>query len=128
MLTILPEDNPKLIASYNPKTENAALLVSKSGGREVGHIVVEQRDDCLFIIGFSIRGFDLSQKADPAHYADADAILRAAGSYALNRNLYLVCCEKEEYYPLLKQFDFKEFDNYLSINLTQLFKLRKNCF
>ena len=127
MFTILPKNDPQLVASYGPQTDDTALLVYEDREENVGHIVMERRGDCFFIIGLSFKDFDLSQAPTPVQRADADALLRAAGSYAVNRAVSVLCCDKEEYFSLLRLFGFKEIDNYLALNLQDLFKVCKNC-
>ena len=127
MLTILPEKNEDLLDIYKPQTDNAALLVSRNGSEEIGHIATEQRADIIYIIGFHLNGFDLQSKPNFGQHTDADALLRAAGSYALNRAIYIINCEVPEYFTLLRRFGFEETDSYLSISLKQLLKTCKNC-
>lgn len=126
MLTILPHNDEKIISACNPQTDNATMFLSKNGENEIGHIVVEQIKSELNIIGFELYGCDDYDNLPPAQFVDADCLLRSAGSYALNRNVYYLNCSLEQFYALFKRLGFKENDNKLTINLQQLFKVCKN--
>lgn len=126
MLTILPCKDEKTVRKFNPKTDNATALVSKNGDEMIGYIVLEQVGSKIEVIGFELNGCESLDKLTSSQYADVDSLLRSAGSYALNRNVYYINCKKKEYFAMLKQFGFSENDNILTINLQQLFKVCKN--
>ncbi len=121
MLTInITEDKEVLKKCEN---DNASILMCKSDGVEKGYIAFEQIGYILHIVGFEVYYVDENGAED---LVTADALLRSLGSYAMNHSCFYIQCSKKELYPLLKKFSFAENDNYLTINLQQLFKVCKN--
>ena len=57
----------------------------------------------------------------------AEYLIRAAGSYGLNRYILALETENKSFYNVFKQFGFAEVDNKLSIQLKVLFKKCENC-
>ncbi len=122
MLTILPTENAEIINKCNSST--ASVLLCKEDDIDKGYVAFEQNGYVIDIVGFEIYGADAELKG--ADYIIADSILRSLGSYALNHSCFYIQCSKKELFWILKKFSFAENDNYLTINLQQLFKVCKN--
>lgn len=127
MVTVLPSKDMEIIKKCSPKSENAEALVSKEKGIELGYICVEQNDkDKLEIIGMELYYCGKTNELSQKDRLDGELLVRAAGSYALNRNLWAMECDRAELVPLLCQLGFQQIDGIARINLNQLFKVCKN--
>lgn len=126
MLTILPTQDQELITQYGPATGDGVALVSKNNDRLVGHIVLEPKGSVLDIIGFSLEGCDGYDALTPDRKTDTDCLLRAAGSYALNRNVYYLECGKSQYFGAFLPFGFTRQEDKIVIHLKELFKVCKH--
>ncbi len=126
MLTILPSKDKEIIEKCRPETDLAEALVSREKGQELGYICVEQVGDVLKIIGMELYYCADMKKLSQKDRIDGDCLVRAAGSYALNRNISIMESEKEELFDLLLQLGFRQIDDKVRINLSQLFKPCKN--
>lgn len=126
MLTILPSDDKEIINKCSPQTEFPKALISREKGQEIGYICVEQVGDVLKIIGIELYYCINPEKLTQKDRIDGDCLVRAAGSYALNRNLCVMESDKPELFSLLIQLGFQQIDDKVRINLSQLFKPCKN--
>lgn len=126
MLTILPSDDKEIINKCNPQTEFPKALISREKGQEIGYICVEQVGDVLKIIGMELYYCINPEKLTQKDRIDGDCLVRAAGSYALNRNLCVMESDKPELFAMLNQLGFQQIDDKARINLSQLFKPCKN--
>lgn len=126
MLTILPSEDKEILKKCCPKTDRAQVLVSAEKGQEIGYICVEQNGSVLDIIGMELYYCLNTKNLSRKDRIDGDCLIRAAGSYALNRNLWVMESEKRELFGLLIQLGFREIDDKVIINLNQLFKPCKN--
>lgn len=115
MLTIKPVEN---------KESSVITLLCEEDGVEKGYISFVQNGYILEIVGFEVYYSDKELNGE-AHII-ADTLIKSLGSYALNHSCFYIQCAKEELYWILKKFSFAENDNYLTINLQQLFKVCKN--
>ncbi len=122
MLTISPTEDAKILKICD--SAKATVLLCKDDSVDKGYIAFEQNGYVLDIVGFDVYGADLALAGD--YHIIADSLLRALGSYALNHSCFYIQCSKLELYWILKKFSFAENDNYLTINLQQLFKVCKN--
>lgn len=131
MFTILPIQNKELLNSYGPTNDTAALLSYTDNGREIGHIALERRDDAIFIIGFSLLGldtnFDLITDLDAKQKEDIMWLVRSAGSYAVNRGLCMLCCDRVQYYSIFLNVGFVPKDDIIILNLEKIFTKCENC-
>lgn len=117
----------EIISKCRPDTDTAEALVFREKGIEIGYICVEQKNrDALNIIGLELYycgGLkDLSRK----DRENCELLIRAAGSYGLNRELFAMESDRTELVELLCQFGFQQIDGKARINLHQLFKGCKN--
>lgn len=127
MVTVLPSKDMKIIEKCRPETDNAEALVSKEKGIELGYICVEQTEKGkLEIIGMELYYCGNTQSLSGKDRLDGELLVRAAGSYALNRNLWTMECGRKELVPLLCQLGFQQIDGMAKINLNQLFNVCKN--
>ena len=122
MLTISPTEDAKILKICD--STKATVLLCKEDSVDKGYVAFEQNGYVLDIVGFDVYGADLALTGD--YYIIADSLMRALGSYALNHSCFYIQCSKLELYWILKKFSFAENDNYLTINLQQLFKVCKN--
>lgn len=122
MLSILPAQDKEILKKCG--SENATVLLCKEDEKEKGYVAFEQVGYVIHILGFEV--YDAAEKPIGRDYITADAILRSLGSYAVNHSCFYIQCSKKELFPMLKNLGFAQNDNYLTINLQQLFKVCKN--
>lgn len=131
MFTILPIENKELLNSYRPTNDTATLLSYTENGSEIGHIALEKRDDAIFIIGFSLLGldtnFNLITELTAKQREDVMWLVRSAGSYAVNRGLCMLCCDRVEYYSVFLNVGFVSQNNIITLNLEKIFTKCENC-
>lgn len=126
MFSVLPINDEKIISSCNPQTDSATVLMFNEDDNQVGYIVIEQIKSTLHIIGLSLKDCADYSNLTPNQTVNLDILLRSAGSYALNRNIFYINCNKLQLFPVLAKYGFTQVDKYLTINLKQLFKVCKN--
>ena len=126
MINILPSKDSKIKKKCCPETDCAEALISREKGQEIGYICVEQIDSILKIIGMELYYCPNTEKLSQKDRIDGDCLVRAAGSYAWNRDISVMECEKKELFHLLVQLGFQQIDDKVMINLSQLFKPCKN--
>lgn len=124
MLTILPvKDEAKLkelISEYTISGENPDALIMEQSGTVLGLIVISLAPGAAFIDGIKL--------FDNACDYDLEALIRAAGSYAVNRRVLNLVCgkpfinESPEYRVKLIKIGFKEKDGSFLTELAELFK------
>ncbi len=122
MLTIKTEQNAEILQKC--KSENAKILMCKEDGVEKGYVAFEQNGYVLDVVGFEVYYSDKELKGES--YIIAETLIKALGSYGLNHSCFYIQCSKKELYDILLKFSFAQTDNYLTINLQQLFKVCKN--
>ncbi|MDO4748430.1 MAG: hypothetical protein Q4A12_04550 [Eubacteriales bacterium] len=122
MLTIKSVENESIIKKCG--VDNATILLSEEDGIEKGYIAFTQTGYVIDIVGFEVYYSEEELKGEA--YTVADALIKSLGSYALNHSCFYIECSRKELFSLLKNFDFAQNDNSLTINLQQLFKVCKN--
>lgn len=115
MLTIKPKVN---------SDNNSTVLMCSEDGVEKGYIAFAQRGYVLDVLGFEV--YYATDDLQGEAYVIADTLIKSLGSYALNHSCFYIECHNPQLFTLLKKFEFAENDNYLTINLQQLFKVCKN--
>lgn len=127
MFTVKPEADTELLNKFSPKTDKATVLVYNENGEYKGCIAFEPQEDMLDIIGFELVGQDDIITNYNKCFMDIDLLMRSLGSYALNHGAFLLKCAKSEYFDFFVRYGFKNIDNYLTMDLKELFKPCKNC-
>lgn len=126
MLTVLPSEDEKILKKYPAKTDTGIVLIGKVNNKEIGYIVVENIGYILKIIGFKLVDCKDYKNTTKEEEIYTDCLLRAAGSYGFNRNMYYVESDLIELDELFFKFGFiKTEDNILKTNLQKIFK--QNC-
>ncbi|MBQ4128910.1 MAG: hypothetical protein IJD68_03975 [Ruminococcus sp.] len=122
MLTIKTEQNSEILKKCG--CENATVLMCKEDGVEKGYIAFVQNGYVLDIVGFEVYYSEKELKGEA--YIIAQTLIKSLGSYGLNHSCFYIQCSKKELFDMLLKFSFAQNDNYLTINLQQLFKVCKN--
>ena len=126
MLTILPEKDKQLMISvFNGREEGSrdpAVLVARDGEKTLGHIAVRVRERTLWIVDFSLAQIDDYTALQGENRRLADYLIKAAASYAMNRNVFRMESDVEKIYPLLKDFGFLDFNKNVCVDLAHLIK------
>lgn len=131
MLCVKPVDEKRTVKDafekYNIKSQNARLLLAEENGRTVGLEVVEVQNTRLNILALDITDCEDYNNPTRDNLEIAEYLIRAAGSYALNRMLLGLDCTLFELEGLLKRFNFKQNEHKISVDLKVLFKKCENC-
>jgi hypothetical protein len=127
MLTILPEKDTDYARSVLLPLEEggvfADLLVAREGQAWYGSICVCAEEHALRLLKIELPK-DLSEE-ETLFYADA--LLRSAASYAINRCLFQMDCVEQSCFPILHRFGFEQIHDKMAIEINRLIKKCKNC-
>lgn len=131
MLTILPEKNP---AVFQPILERCAadgqepaVLTAKEGGKQVGQVVVDCKHYSLRILELTLMGKEDLTDLSVLDKQLVDSLIKAAASYALNRNVFTMKSAYTPAFPLYQQFGFQQCDGIFRMDLSRLLKNCTNC-
>ena len=132
MLTIMPEKDkhvfePILEKCRTKGKEALAVLTAKDEEKNVGYVAVGISERTLWILDFRIIGVEDYQGIPRETRQLADSMIKAAASYAMNRNVFRMECGVKPIYPLLEDFGFQKFHENLCIDLAHLIKRCGNC-
>ena len=127
MITVKPTDNKELINKYG--RENAAYLIMREEDKEIGFIAVAPFKSTYEILDMSLSIDKPLKREEGECYAPFTAnelglveiLLRAAGSYAVNKDVWSLCIGDKAYFDLLKKFEFIKSGNFLVLYLNKLF-------
>lgn len=127
MITVKPTDNTELINQYG--RENAAYLIMREEGREIGFIAVAPFKSTYEILGMSLSIDKPLKREEGKSFAPLTAnelglveiLLRAAGSYAFNKDCWSLSIRDKAYFDLLKKFEFTASGDFLVLYLNKLF-------
>ena len=127
MITVKPTDNTELIKKY--ERENTAYLIMREEDKEIGYIVIAPYKSTYEILDMSLDiGKSLKREAD-AQYSPLNAtelglveiLLRAAGSYAFNKDFWSLSVRDKSYFDLLNKFEFVLSGEFMVLYLNKLF-------
>lgn len=131
MLCVKPDDNKTftepILKSCKIKGTEPRVLHCIENGITKGYIVVDKIGGILNIPDFCIMANPTLINLSADDKEIAEYLIRAAGSYGLNRYILALETENKSFYNVFKQFGFAEVDNKLSIQLKVLFKKCENC-
>lgn len=131
MLCVKPCDDQGTVSNILNKCKIAGteprVLLCTEYGKTLGYIVVDKTGGILNIPSFSITDCKDYENPNKDDKEIAEYLIRAAGSYGLNRYILALETNNKEYYSIFKLLGFKEIDNKLSISLKLLFKKCENC-
>lgn len=127
MITVKPTDNSELINQYG--RENAAYLIMREEDKEIGFIAIAPFKSTYEILDMSLSIDKPLKREVGKSYAPFTAnelglveiLLRAAGSYAVNKDSWSVCIRDKAYFDLLKKFEFIPSGDFLVLYLSKLF-------
>ena len=127
MITVKPTDSQELINQYG--RENAAYLIMREEDKEIGFIAMAPFKSTYEILDMSLSIDKPLKREEGKEFAPLNAnelglveiLLRAAGSYAFNKDCWSLCVRDKSYFDLLKKFEFINSGDFLVLYLNKLF-------
>lgn len=128
MLTILPDKEfVPTEQNISSKSKDFSTLVAKNGQEIIGYITIDIISCSVKILDFSITGCTQYDRLNTEQYQLADALLKAAASYGMNRNVFHMESDYKDVFDLLKAFGFKQLNDKFGIEVYDLIRKCKNC-
>ncbi len=127
MITVKPTDNTELINKYG--RENAAYLIMREEDKEIGFVAIAPFKSTYEILDMSLSIDKPLKREEGKPFVPLTAnelglveiLLRAAGSYAFNKDCWSLCIKDKSYFDLLKKFEFIPSGDFLVLYLNKLF-------
>ena len=127
MITVKPTDNLELINQYG--RENAAYLIMCEEDKEIGFVAIAPFKSTYEILDMSLVIDKPLKREEDKEYVPLNAnelglveiLLRAAGSYAFNKDCWSLCVKDKSFFDLLKKFEFTASGDFLVLYLNKLF-------
>ncbi|MBR3988065.1 MAG: hypothetical protein IKK10_02040 [Clostridia bacterium] len=127
MITVKPTDNAELINQYG--RENAAYLIMREEQQEIGYIAIAPFKSTYEIIDMSLSIDKPLRREEGKVYAPfttnelglVEILIRAAGSYAFNKDCWSLSVKDKSYFDLLKKFEFVPTGDFLVLYLNKIF-------
>lgn len=127
MITVKPTDNSDLLGQYG--RENTAYLIMREEDKEIGFVAIAPYKSTYEILDMSLFIDKPLKREDGKDYAPLNAnelglieiLIRAAGSYAFNKDCWSLCVRDKSYFDLLKKFEFTASGEFLVLYLNKLF-------
>lgn len=127
MITVKPTDNLELINQYG--RENAAYLIMREEDKEIGFVAIAPFKSTYEILDMSLAIDKPLKREEDKEYVPLNAnelglveiLLRAAGSYAFNKDCWSLCVKDKSFFDLLKKFEFTASGDFLVLYLNKLF-------
>lgn len=127
MITVKPTDNNELINQYGK--ENAAYLIMREENQEIGYVAIAPYKSTYEILDMSLSIDKPLRREEGKDYAPLNAnelglveiLLRAAGSYAFNKDSWSLCVKDKSFFDLLSKFEFMPSGEYMVLYLNKLF-------
>lgn len=127
MITVKPTDNPSLINQYG--RENAAYLIMREEDKEIGYIALAPFKSSYEILEMSLDINKSLKREEGKEYTPltvnelglVEILIRAAGSYAFNKDCWSLCVGDKAYFDILKKFEFIKSGEYLVLYLNKIF-------
>ncbi len=127
MITVKPSDEKERINVYG--RADAACLVMREEGVEIGFIAIAPFKSTYEILEMQLSSDKPLKRQENQDYSPLNAnelglveiLLRAAGSYAVNKESWSLCVRDRDYFRLLKKFEFIPSGEFLVLYLNKLF-------
>lgn len=127
MITVKPTDNKDLINQYG--RENTAYLIMREEEKEIGYIAIAPFKSTYEILDMSLQIEKPLKREEGKDFAPLNAnelglveiLLRAAGSYAFNKDFWSISVKDKAYFDLLKKFEFAPMGDFMVLYLNKLF-------
>lgn len=127
MITVKPTDNLDLINQYG--RENTAYLIMREEDKEIGFVCIAPFKSTYEILDMSLNIEKPLEREEGKEYAPLNAnelglveiLIRAAGSYAFNKDSWSLCVKDKSYFELLKKFEFTPSGDFMVLYLNKLF-------
>lgn len=127
MITVKPTDNNELINQYGK--ENAAYLIMREEDQEIGYVAIAPYKSTYEILDMSLSIDKPLRREEGKDYTPLNAnelglveiLLRAAGSYAFNKDCWSLCVKDKSFFDLLSKFEFMPSGEYMVLYLNKLF-------
>lgn len=127
MITVKPTEDKELINKYG--RENTAVLIMRQESKEIGYVAIAPFMSTYEILDMHLDIDKPLKRAEGESYAPLSAnelglveiLLRAAGSFAINKNSFSLCTRDKLYFDLLSKFQFIKNGEYLVLYLSKLF-------
>ncbi len=127
MITVKPTDNLDLINQYG--RENTAYLIMREEDKEIGFVCIAPFKSTYEILDMSLNIEKPLKREEGKDYAPLNAnelglveiLIRAAGSYAFNKDSWSLCVKDKSYFELLKKFEFTPSGDFMVLYLNKLF-------
>ena len=111
MLTILPEKDQKFVARALADCgtlETPAVLTARGGEKTLGFVALDITAQKLRLLKLELDHAPDFVHLSPMDRPMLDGLLKAAASYALNREIFYLECENKELFPFLLRYGFQE--------------------
>lgn len=127
MITVKPTDNAELINKYG--RENAAYLIMCEEDKEIGFVAIAPFKSSYEILDMGLSIDKPLKREDGKTYAPFNAnelglveiLIRAAGSFAFNKDFWSLCVKDKSYFDLLKKFEFTPSGDFMVLYLNKIF-------
>ena len=127
MITVKPTDNKDLINKYG--REDTAYLIMREEEKEIGYIVLAPFKSTYEILDMNLFIEKSLRREEGEEFAPLNAnelglveiLLRAAGSFAFNKDFWSVSIRDKAYFDLLKKFEFTPSGDFMVLYLNKLF-------
>lgn len=127
MITVKPTDNKELINKYG--RENTAYLIMREEDKEIGYVALAPYKSTYEILDMSLTIDKPLKREEGKEYAPLNAnelglveiLIRAAGSFAFNKDCWSLCIRDKSYFDLLKKFEFNTTGEFMVLYLNKLF-------
>lgn len=127
MITVKPTDNTELINKYG--RENTAYLIMREENEEIGFVAIAPFKSSYEIIDMELSIDKPLKREEGKVYAPFNAnelglveiLIRAAGSFAFNKDFWSLCVKDKSYFDLLKKFEFTPSGDFMALYLNKLF-------
>lgn len=130
MLTIFPLDNEvykrEILKNYSFGGMEQSVLIMKENGIELGYIVIDVDKYKIYILDIVFINIkDLKFKAENKELLDF--IVRSTASFALNRDIFILCSKNENLFEILISFGFEKCKDLVQMDLSKIINKCKNC-
>lgn len=127
MITVKPTDNAELINQYG--RENTAYLIMREEDKEIGFVAIAPYKSTYEILDMSLSIDKPLRREESGDFTPLNAnelglveiLIRAAGSYAFNKDSWSLCVKDKAFFDLLKKFEFTASGEYMVLYLNKLF-------
>ncbi len=127
MITVKPTDNQELINQYG--RVDTAYLIMREEDKEIGFVALAPFKSAYEILDMSLKIDKPLKREEGEAFAPLNAnelglveiLIRAAGSYAFNKDCWSLCVKDKSYFDLLKKFEFTQSGDFLVLYLNKLF-------